>query len=177
MAKAFELITTVTVGSGGQSSIDFTSIPSTYTDLLVAYSLRCTLTGGPYNFGDCAVRLNGDTGSNYNRFVARAREGSAASGGTAGGTFIVLYEATAADASANTFGTGQLYISNYTSSKYKSVGIEGGTETQNNTQVQTGFSSGLWKSTSVVNAIKLYEQNGTNFVQHSSASLYGIKNS
>jgi hypothetical protein len=117
MAKAFELVQTVTVGSGGSSSIDFKSIPGTYTDLLVAYSLRCTLTGGPFYFGDCAVRLNDDTGSNYNRFVSRAREGSSATFGSTG-TFIALYEATAADASANTFGIGQLYIANYTSSKY-----------------------------------------------------------
>jgi hypothetical protein len=174
MAKAFELITTVTVGSGGSSSIDFTSIPGTYTDLLVAYSLRCTLSGGPYYFGDGAARINNDSGANYNRFVSRAREGSSATFGSTG-TFLPLYETTAADASANTFGIGQLYIANYTSSKYKSVGIEGGSETQNNTQVQMGFGAGLWKSASAVTSIKLYEQNGTNFVQNSSASLYGIK--
>jgi hypothetical protein len=174
MAKAFELVQTVTVGSGGTSSIDFTSIPDTYTDLLVAYSLRCTLSGGPFNFGDCAVRLNNDTGANYNRFSSRARQGASATFGSTG-TFITLYEATAADASANTFGIGQIYIANYTSSRHKSVGIEGGSETQSNTEVQMGLIAGLWKSTSAVTSIKLYEQNGTNFVQNSSASLYGIK--
>jgi hypothetical protein len=177
MAKAFELITTVTVGAGGQSSIDFTSISNGYTDLFVVFSLRTTLTGGPYHFDDCAIRFNGDTGNNYNRVVNRAREGGVASGSTISGNLIALYEASAADATANTFGSGQAYIADYASTAYKSVSIMGASESNNQTQVQFGFISGLWKSTSAITSIKLYSQNGTNFVQHSSASLYGIKKS
>lgn len=177
MAKAFTLISTVTIGSGGSSSIDFTSIPSTYTDLVLEYSLRTTLTGGPFHFDDCAIRLNGDTGANYNSFFSRVRENALATYGSTSSTLLPLYEASAADASSNTFGNGQAYIPNYTSSKYKSVGIEGGSESNTSTQVQIGFISGLWKNTSAVSSIKLYSQNGTNFVQYSSASLYGIKNS
>ena len=44
MANTFEQITTVTVGSGGASSIDFTSIPQTYTDLVIKTSARNTST-------------------------------------------------------------------------------------------------------------------------------------
>ena len=40
MATTFTKIASVTVGSGGASSIDFTSIPSTYTDLCVKLSTR-----------------------------------------------------------------------------------------------------------------------------------------
>jgi hypothetical protein len=177
MAKALELITTVTVGSGGQSSIDFTSISSGYTDLFVVYSLRTTLAGGPYHFDDCAIRFNGDTGNNYNKIVNRAREGSAGSNSNISGNHIPLYEASAADATASTFGSGQAYIADYASTAYKSVSIMGNSESQNSTQVQFGFISGLWKSTSAITSVKLYSQNGTNFVEHSSASLYGIKKS
>jgi hypothetical protein len=35
MANTYEAIATVEVGSGGASTIDFTSIPSTYTDLVL----------------------------------------------------------------------------------------------------------------------------------------------
>lgn len=177
MAKAFELITTVTVGSGGASSIDFTSIPSTYTDLYVEYSLRVTLSGGPYYFSDCGLRFNGDTGANYNNLNLRAREGSVGSGGSTTSTLISLYEASAGNATANSFGNGSFYITGYSSSNYKPVSLDGGSETNNATQVQLGFVSGLWKSTSAITSIKLYDQNATNFVQYSSASLYGIKNS
>ena len=42
MAVTYKLIETVTVGSGGAASIEFSSIPQTYTDLKVVYSLRST---------------------------------------------------------------------------------------------------------------------------------------
>ena len=40
MATTYTLISSVTVGSGGAANIEFTSIPSTYTDLLLKYYLR-----------------------------------------------------------------------------------------------------------------------------------------
>ena len=40
MANTFVLLASTTVGSGGASSIDFTSIPATYTDLVVKVSGR-----------------------------------------------------------------------------------------------------------------------------------------
>jgi len=175
MPIPYELISTSTVGATAVSSIDFTSISSTYTDLLVVHSLRTTLTGGPYHFDDCALRFNGDTGNNYNRLVLRTREGSTGSGQNISSSFIVLYESDAADATANSFGSGQVYITNYASAEHKSVDVMGGSESNNATQVQYGFASGLWKSTSAITSIKLYSQNGANFVQYSSASLYGIK--
>ena len=46
MANTFQLISSTTVGAGGASSIDFTSIPSTYTDLVIKWSGRLTSTGG-----------------------------------------------------------------------------------------------------------------------------------
>ena len=45
MADTYTLISSVTVGAGGASSIDFTSIPATYTDLLVKFSLRTDFNG------------------------------------------------------------------------------------------------------------------------------------
>jgi hypothetical protein len=40
MATTYEAIATVEVGSGGAADIEFTSIPGTYTDLLVCLSKR-----------------------------------------------------------------------------------------------------------------------------------------
>jgi len=42
MAVTHKLIQTITVGSGGAASIDFTSIPATYTDLIFYFSTRST---------------------------------------------------------------------------------------------------------------------------------------
>ena len=55
----FSSIATVTVGSGGASSITFSSIPSTYTHL----QLRIMgFTTGAVNYG---IQFNGDSGGNY----------------------------------------------------------------------------------------------------------------
>ena len=53
-------IQTVTVGSGGASSIDFTSIPQTYTDLCLVYSARLTTTDTNWR-----LKINGSASSIY----------------------------------------------------------------------------------------------------------------
>jgi len=65
MANTFVKIASVTVGAGGASSIDFTSIPGTYTDLKVVISAR----GSRSNSGSqtVSVRFNSDSGANYSR--------------------------------------------------------------------------------------------------------------
>ena len=63
MANTFKKIAIVTVGAGGASSIEFTSIPNTYSNLLVVLSVR-TSKAGSYT-GSFGMQFNGDTGSNY----------------------------------------------------------------------------------------------------------------
>jgi hypothetical protein len=41
----YEAIATVEVGSGGAADIEFTSIPATYTDLVVKLSVRTGFAG------------------------------------------------------------------------------------------------------------------------------------
>lgn len=176
MANTYTLISSVTVSSN-VASIDFASIPATFTDLKVVYSLRSNLSGGPFYFDDLAVRLNADTGSNYSRLTFRAREGSMASNKTTPTTFMDLYSLNAANATSNTFSNGEFYISNYASSNYKSLSSDGVSEHNTANDVQLGFAAGLWSSASAVTSIKLYSQNASNFVQYSTAYLYGIKNS
>ena len=55
MANTYTLIASNTVGSGGAASISFSSIPSTYTDLLVKISTRDN-TG---SFNDMLLTFNG----------------------------------------------------------------------------------------------------------------------
>ena len=55
MANTYVLIASSTIGSGGGSSFDFTSIPSTYTDLLVKYSCRQNTSTGN---GDMLLQFN-----------------------------------------------------------------------------------------------------------------------
>ena len=178
MPTTYKAISTVTVGSTSVASIDFTSIPATYTDLKVVYSLRTTLSGGPYYFDDLALRVNGDTGSNYSRLSLRTRDGTISSVKTSPTSFMDIYSANAANASTSAFATGEFYIPNYAGSTYKSLSSDGHSETYSPSDgVYGGFTAGIWNSTSAITSLKIYSQNSTNFVQYSTATLYGIKNS
>jgi hypothetical protein len=157
------------------SSIVFDNIPSTgYTDLKVVYSLRMTLAGGPFQFDDLALRINGDTGSNYTRLNLRTRDGFGISTSrTTSATWIDLFSANANDATVNAFSAGEFYIPNYGTSRLKTI-TNDGISTTNGAQVQTGFASGLWNNNAAVTSLTMFSLNSTSFMLGSTASLYGI---
>ena len=162
------------VGAGGASTIDFTSIPSTYTDLVLKISCRVTGSSG-YTLSRIRARFNGDTGNNYyNRLVYNnaTSVGSEASGASSG---ITYFYATAMDSTASTFASSEVYISNYSATPRKSVSIESVTET-NGAGVIMSLNAGLWSTTSAINAISISDTNGFTFLQYSTAYLYGISN-
>jgi hypothetical protein len=153
------------VGAGGASSIDFTSIPSTYTDLVLKVSVRWS-NAGPDGFN---ISFNGSTSSFTCRFLEGSGSAAASSTGTrlAGGLEGTAY-------TANTFGSVDIYIPNYAGSTNKSYSIDSVTE-NNATQAFSQLIAGLWSNTSAINQITLAPSSGT-FVQYSSAYLYGVSN-
>jgi hypothetical protein len=80
MANTFELIESVTVGSGGAANIDFTSIPATFTDLCLKYSTRSTSAGDDY-LGQY-IKFNTATSS----FTYRHLYGTGSAAGSANGS-------------------------------------------------------------------------------------------
>jgi len=172
MATTYEAIATVTVGSGGAANIEFTSIPATYTDLNILLSLRQTATGGT----NVNMAFNNSTTGYSNRNIISAA-GTVVSESTILGTSSIkvgfIPENT--NYTANTFSNQYVYIPNYAGSTNKSVSTDNAME-NNSTSVYFGLFAGLWSNTAAITSIKLTPENG-NFVQHSSATLYGIKNS
>jgi len=168
MATTYTLISSATVGSGGTSSIDFTSIPQTYTDLLLCHTIR---ESG--NTSTAKLTFNNNT-SNYEARWIRAKSTgvNSASSGSIG--FIdtpIPFSST----TANTFGNVQIYIPNYTSSNYKSVSVDSVLE-DNSSNWYLFLIAGIWSNTSAINQITLTQQDGATFVQYSTAYLYGISN-
>jgi len=167
----FEKIATVEVGVGGASTIDFTSIPSTYTDLLLKISVRSSASGGggggSWDYG--TIKFNGSSSSYTERFLYGQGTGSAISGNAASADFWSPYSG----ATASTFGNTEIYIPNYASANYKSISID--TTTENNaTAAFAGLNAALWSNTAAITSIALALGSG-NFVQYSTATLYGIK--
>ena len=168
MANTFELIASYTVGSGGTASIDFTSIPSTYTDLVLKVSLR-----GQYadNWMDCYLRFNGSSSSYSDRVLYGTGSSAASLSESASGINLRVEGSTP---TANTFASIDAYIPNYLSSNYKSVSADVVTE-NNGTTAIAQLIAGLWSNTAAINQITLVPYSG-NWVQYSTAYLYGVSN-
>ena len=160
----------IPVGSGGAASIEFTAIPQTYTDLKVVLSARTD--SSTFGVVDTAIiYFNTDTASTTNytsRTLYGAGSGSGASDVVKRGAFT-----TGATATASTFGSVQYYIPNYTAAVNKSVSIDGVSE-NNATAAYQGIHAWLWSDTDAIDTITLKPETGGDFVQYSSATLYGI---
>jgi hypothetical protein len=158
------LIETKTLGTAA-ASIEFTSIPQTFTDLVVLVSMR-----GSFNnyYSEYRVRFNGSTTG----FSARNLYG-AGSGSGASGTFEASAFGVGATATANTFSNDQIYIPNYTSSNAKSFSSDFVGE-NNATSAFAGLYANLWTGTAAITSIQFTEVNAANFAIGTTISLYGI---
>jgi hypothetical protein len=160
---------TVTVGAGGAADITFSSIPATYTDLVVKLSTRSSNAGASYQ--SIGISFNG-TSTNELAYYLAGTGSAAASGSTP--TFMFLINALPdSGTTASTFGSVDFYIPNYASSNNKSSSVDAVTE-NNGTTAGIGMTANLWSNTAAITSIALTPQAGT-FVQYSTASLYGIK--
>lgn len=169
MATTFTKIADVTVGSGGAASIDFSSIPSTYTDLVVKYSLRGT-ESAVYN--TLLHKLNNDgTDGNYSYRYVR---GSGSSATSSSGSNRYIGEGNGSTSTSNTFMNGEWYIPNYTGSQKKSSSIDSVSE-NNGTEAYAYLTALLWQGTAAINRIEIIPNSGS-FVQYSTATLYGVNN-
>jgi hypothetical protein len=160
-------ISTVTVGSGGASSIAFNNIPQIYTDLCLKVSIR---SGASANVVDGNITFNGSNSSfSWKELFT---DGSSAISGS-NTTNNALGQAAGNNLTANSFSSYEIYIPNYNGSNQKSFSVEFSTE-NNATLAYLGFVTGVWASTSPINSINIAPGSGT-WLQYSSATLYGIR--
>ena len=171
MPNTFELISSVTVGSGGAATIDFTSIPSTFTDLCVKLNIRGSNSAV---FCGSQLRFNSDSGSNYS-YKAIQGDGAAVSSFTGSGSYLFVGNSTAATATANTFSNQEIYITNYAGSTQKTVSVDSAGET-NATTIYANLIDGLWTGTAAITSISINNAQSSNWAQYSTAYLYGVKN-
>ncbi len=168
-AGDYESIATVTVGAGGSSSVEFTSIPSTYSHLQVRLFARST---GSNVQSYVSLQFNSDTtGANYYSHYIQADGSTVAAGANSNNS--IHYDIAGANATASVFGAVILDVLDYANTnKYKTTKALGGTD--NNGSGRMNLTSGLWMSTSAISSLKLTPFSG-NFAQYSHAALYGIK--
>jgi hypothetical protein len=162
MPNTYKKIASVVVGSGGTSTINFTSIPQTFTDLKIVVSARSTHA----DIDDHLFVKPNNSASNMTQRWLRG-SGSAASSSTS-----VRFAIPGATSTASVFGNTELYIPNYTSANFKSFSGETVQET-NATEAYQYLCAFLWSDTAAITSLVLDLSNG-NFAEYSTATLYGI---
>ena len=157
-------ISTVTVGSGGVSSISFTGIPQTYTDLAIKVSFRNTADNANWQ-----LSFNGVTTNLSDRAVG----GNGAAANSYSDATLIYGFICRSTNTANTFSNSDIYIPNYAGSVYKSISMDSVTE-NNATTAFAYLTAGLWSNTSAITSVVMTPTSGT-FAQYSTATLYGIR--
>ena len=167
MATYIQIGSTVTVGAGGASSIDFSSIPSTYTDLKLVLSTRSSNSSA---YTALKILYNGSSSSYTSKQLYGDGSGAFSNSYTDGWSGFV----DAATATSNTFASSEIYIPNYASTSLQKTSSVDYVQESNGTQALSGMLGRLWANTAAITSIAITLELG-NFVQYSTASLYGIK--
>jgi hypothetical protein len=160
VAKTYSPITTQTLGSTA-AYIDFTSIPSTYTDLVV----QCSLIGSS-GAGYIYMRVNSDSGANYSRQELQGDGASITAQYVSGEGLAYIH--------SKVLGTGYVpvrveMLEYKNTSVYKSWVCRGADAASS-----TSIVAGLWKSTSAITDIRIAVTTAT-FAVGSTFTLYGIR--
>lgn len=163
MAVTYDKIATTTLGSA-QTTVSFSSIPQTYTDLIVIINAKAN-TGGV--IGQLA-QFNGDTGANYSFTYLNGNGSSASSGRVTGTTNQAWADLAGSSTSPNTI---IAQINNYSNSTTYKTTISRGSDANNVAQAIVG----LWRSTAAITSILLFPNSGIQFASGGTFTLYGIK--
>ena len=169
MATTCKLIAKQVLGSD-TSSVSFSSIPATYTDLLIVGTARATTN--PFSeawfFGTMGFNSDGNGVNQSGRHVVGGGGGGSVDSFTTG----PRYYFTSSGATASTFGSFEIYIPNYAGSTAKSVSISSNSE-NNGSPNMVHMGAGLWSGTAAITQLVLYPRQDS-FASGSSFYLYGI---
>jgi hypothetical protein len=167
MANTHKKIQTVTVGSGGASSIAFTNIPQTYTDLVLRLCVRSTRAADEDGLG---LTINSSS-SGYSYRVLAGNGAAASSVGTA---YEQIWSGriVGANAGSNIFSNTEICIPNYVGSTAKSYSVDSVTE-RNATTAYMTTAAITQSSTAPVTSLTFVAINAS-FAEFSTATLYGV---
>lgn len=162
MTATYEKVASYTVASSGSiSTFTLSSIPATYTDLVLICISEAT--PGP----EIWMRLNSDTGSNYSRTIVSGNGTSAISNRTSNATKAFLNDGVTANVPSSQI----VNIMNYSNTTtYKTI-ISRSNSTPDAAQALVN----LWRSTAAINSITILFDRASTFNAGSTFTLYGIK--
>lgn len=176
---SYHLIASAVVGSGGTSTITFTSIPQTYSSLEIWALVKTEATGA----NDYYMRMNNDSGAtNYAWYAGYGPSAGSSSAGLGNyNTNLISSVNGAARGDNSVWGATIWNIPDYSkNTKYKQINHWGGFSTNAGSGINyaTGFyGAGLWKDSSAINRLDFAQQSSADFAEYSIISLFGLKGS
>ena len=174
MANTYTLIASNTLSSSA-ASVTFSSIPATYTDLVLRLSVRSS-TSATNAVMQMLLNNDSDPTGYYSRTELRGDGAAAASSRDSNDNKMQFRFSDASNATSNTFSNIEIYIPSYLASQNKPLSGINAMETNATTAYLTA-QAGLWRKTNAIDRIDLSWVDTNNFVSGSSFFLYGIKNS
>jgi hypothetical protein len=168
MALTYEPINSFTIATA-QTSVTFTTIPQTYTDLVIVTNAIANVTGADL----FTTHFNGDNASNT--YSLQSVYGT----GTTFGTYAANNQVghVIGNLSTNTsseYALSIFHIMNYTNTttwkpflcRSNAVSTSG---------IYMDLTAGTWRSTSAINTIQMRTVNGYQIKPGSTLTMYGIK--
>jgi hypothetical protein len=161
--NTYEAIATSTA-AGSSSTVTFSSIPATYTDLILV--VNGGITSG---ITDMNLRFNSDTGTNYSTTGIYGTGAVAGSARASNLTALYIEQAAAPDTSFSYNFIG--HFMNYSNTTTYKTAVARANMVVSGRGVDVGV--GLWRNTAAINSLTIFTT--TNFSSGTSFNLYGIK--
>jgi hypothetical protein len=171
LGGSYDAIGTAVVGSGGQTTISFTSIPGTYKHLQLR-GIALSASAGAVVYAN----YNSDTGSNYarHRLVGAGGNPPNAFGGGSQTTFSIFGDLTGTAATPSPAGIVMDVLDYANTNKYKTTRILCGADRNGSGEVE--LISSVWMNTNAITRIDLTIGGSvSSFAQYTQFDLYGVK--
>jgi len=165
MAATYTPIASVTL-SATTASITFSSIPQTYTDLVLIVFAKSTGT-----YANFIYRVNSDSGSNYSQTRVSGNGTTATSGRVSNATYFNPVQV--AGISDTGFGLYTTHFMNYSNTTTNKTFLHRTSIQNANAGDGVELLSGLWRNTAAISTIFL-DPDGGDFASGTTANLYGI---
>jgi len=161
--------------SSTQSSVSFSNIPQTYTDLVVKISARSSAAAVGDNL---QVTFNGSS-SGYTglRIYSNPNSGSSPLSYTWSNTYGLVGIVDAGNETGSTFSNIEMTIPNYTSNNYKIYSVDSAEENVASANAFIEIDAMTWANTAPITSMTFAVSTSPNtFASGSEFTLYGVKN-
>ena len=157
--KTYDQLFTTTLTSA-VTSVTISSIPSSYTDLVMVFSGSASATDSLY------ARFNGDTASNYSSTLIYGNGTTAYSDRRTSFSSALIFDGGATTGQMNTI----LHLMNYSNTAIYKSGLARG----NSSSLYVAATVISWRSVAAINSITVGMSGGATMTVGSSVTLYGI---